>query len=423
MPLNPGGLVVIDPARLKPYMSHEDRFLRRAASRFFADQWSQDPELLPLLIDACRRYPDTYASWNLSDGLHYRVTETGLNAVLDWLPTCAHSFDQDNLNGILLNTPVELWDARQQVIRATANVDPEVIARLERRYALASRPAASLWQELQDLAPQFEQADEDEDLETDKADDLIVALARHAVPDEATLGRMLHDLRDDEGWLPLFLTDLAGLRRCRAAVPPLVGYLEIDTDLLREKVVTALSRIGDVTAVRLIREQYPNWSEHSHSYAGETLEHLKHAETEDAVLALLSTEKDRTYRTFLCSALCGVFAERGGIEAVRQEVRRGYDRSMLHLEDQLLPVLDILGIDIPEAKAWRLRREEHERKNEKIFQLLEATSSDEAPDLPPLPERTDHEIPKPFQRTEARVGRNDPCPCGSGKKYKKCCGR
>jgi SEC-C motif-containing protein len=23
---------------------------------------------------------------------------------------------------------------------------------------------------------------------------------------------------------------------------------------------------------------------------------------------------------------------------------------------------------------------------------------------------------------ETRVGRNDPCPCGSGKKYKKCCG-
>jgi preprotein translocase subunit SecA len=24
--------------------------------------------------------------------------------------------------------------------------------------------------------------------------------------------------------------------------------------------------------------------------------------------------------------------------------------------------------------------------------------------------------------TRAKVGRNDPCPCGSGKKYKKCCG-
>src|SRR5262249_17650375 len=25
-------------------------------------------------------------------------------------------------------------------------------------------------------------------------------------------------------------------------------------------------------------------------------------------------------------------------------------------------------------------------------------------------------------RTPDKVGRNDPCPCGSGKKYKKCCG-
>jgi SEC-C motif domain protein len=30
---------------------------------------------------------------------------------------------------------------------------------------------------------------------------------------------------------------------------------------------------------------------------------------------------------------------------------------------------------------------------------------------------------KPVVREEPRIGRNDPCPCGSGKKYKKCCGR
>ncbi len=29
----------------------------------------------------------------------------------------------------------------------------------------------------------------------------------------------------------------------------------------------------------------------------------------------------------------------------------------------------------------------------------------------------------PQQREEPKVGRNDPCPCGSGKKYKKCCGQ
>jgi len=32
-------------------------------------------------------------------------------------------------------------------------------------------------------------------------------------------------------------------------------------------------------------------------------------------------------------------------------------------------------------------------------------------------------LPKPpTQRNSAKVGRNEPCPCGSGRKYKKCCG-
>lgn len=29
--------------------------------------------------------------------------------------------------------------------------------------------------------------------------------------------------------------------------------------------------------------------------------------------------------------------------------------------------------------------------------------------------------PKPPPRQVVKIGRNDPCPCGSGKKYKKCC--
>jgi SEC-C motif-containing protein len=27
-----------------------------------------------------------------------------------------------------------------------------------------------------------------------------------------------------------------------------------------------------------------------------------------------------------------------------------------------------------------------------------------------------------YRRSEPKTGRNDPCPCGSGKKHKKCCG-
>jgi curved DNA-binding protein CbpA len=34
----------------------------------------------------------------------------------------------------------------------------------------------------------------------------------------------------------------------------------------------------------------------------------------------------------------------------------------------------------------------------------------------------DEAKPETFRREEPKIGRNDPCPCGSGKKYKKCCG-
>lgn len=34
-----------------------------------------------------------------------------------------------------------------------------------------------------------------------------------------------------------------------------------------------------------------------------------------------------------------------------------------------------------------------------------------------------YELPKTVQRIANIVGRNAPCPCGSGKKFKKCCGK
>jgi preprotein translocase subunit SecA len=45
----------------------------------------------------------------------------------------------------------------------------------------------------------------------------------------------------------------------------------------------------------------------------------------------------------------------------------------------------------------------------------------------PVPEAEESEPPQEvqitFHRETPKVGRNDLCPCGSGKKYKKCCGK
>ena len=65
-----------------------------------------------------------------------------------------------------------------------------------------------------------------------------------------------------------------------------------------------------------------------------------------------------------------------------------------------------------------------------FFNMLKA-DSDYLYSLPQwddvLSEERRAEIVKEFKRSktvhkEKQPGRNDPCPCGSGKKYKKCCG-
>jgi len=61
-----------------------------------------------------------------------------------------------------------------------------------------------------------------------------------------------------------------------------------------------------------------------------------------------------------------------------------------------------------------LERIEEERRLQREKELEEAKRA-----LKPKTETSS----KPQQRKEEKVGRNAPCPCGSGKKYKKCCGK
>jgi preprotein translocase subunit SecA len=61
----------------------------------------------------------------------------------------------------------------------------------------------------------------------------------------------------------------------------------------------------------------------------------------------------------------------------------------------------------------------HEEKTQFADSLAKASPEEAANYSGQLPEQ--HTAP--FKREEPKVGRNDPCPCGSGKKYKKCCGK
>jgi uncharacterized protein YecA (UPF0149 family) len=59
------------------------------------------------------------------------------------------------------------------------------------------------------------------------------------------------------------------------------------------------------------------------------------------------------------------------------------------------------------TKRYERKREEQQRKSQLV-----------SPDDPPIPD-----APVEQAKSARATGRNDPCPCGSGKKYKKCCGK
>jgi len=73
-------------------------------------------------------------------------------------------------------------------------------------------------------------------------------------------------------------------------------------------------------------------------------------------------------------------------------------------------------------QAEKQRIDEAEKMNMKM-EHEQAISALESPDskAPSVGQSSENQT-KPFVREGQKVGRNDPCPCGSGKKYKACCG-
>ena len=71
---------------------------------------------------------------------------------------------------------------------------------------------------------------------------------------------------------------------------------------------------------------------------------------------------------------------------------------------------------------------DHPKLNENVNQEVKITSAGldlSAMQSPgeQMPKRNVQEKQKPIVNSGPKVGRNDPCPCGSGKKYKQCCGK
>ncbi|MDH5564599.1 MAG: SEC-C metal-binding domain-containing protein [Nitrospirota bacterium] len=91
--------------------------------------------------------------------------------------------------------------------------------------------------------------------------------------------------------------------------------------------------------------------------------------------------------------------------------------------ERLLPLLDRLGREeeadtlIADDEARLFKQKQDQRHQAQFMEDLDRILPLAAADQP-----MEDELPlEPYVRALPKIGRNDPCPCGSGKKYKKCC--
>jgi len=235
---------------LKPHLLHGDRLVRDAVFEYFAESWSRDPDLVPGALEAIRRFGPRETRIPLAACERLLLTDGSLDGVLTTLASVEDDLAVSRLNTLVARAPVDVQIRNEVRILETPNLRPEVAERVCRRRELSSWPAEKLWRELDDLACRSEERYVGE-IDHGLADDLVEGLAGLPEPHDARICQLLAS-EATQGWMEIFVIDLAGARRLRAAIPHLVAKLRIDTDYMLERAVGAFARIGDMDAVRLI---------------------------------------------------------------------------------------------------------------------------------------------------------------------------
>jgi hypothetical protein len=97
-----------------------------------------------------------------------------------------------------------------------------------------------------------------------------------------------------------------------------------------------------------------------------------------------------------------------GFDEVKRDLAIGKDRILARLADD--PHRRLVEDTVAEMGWWACFRENsHNRVNSTAQAVVDSMRK------PALPSSQ-------IKRAALKIGRNEPCPCGSGKKYKKCCG-
>jgi hypothetical protein len=433
--------------KIKEAILHPDIAIRDRATLYFAKSFSSDLSIMPLVIKAVETYGrenDTYRLIGASRDLP-QTAET-IAWVIDELNSDLCDKYENypyNLSMVLVDADPVLLLPRESDILEARHFLTHLRTSITDRLRMLSWDMATCWQNLEKFCEEGKDKQYTNEINLSHANMIVKALARYGQECEPKVRELLAVKLDDYTnhpikWLEPLVVRLAGLAQLESTIPLLIAKLHEDADLLNEACAEALTRIGTPAVLQAVAQAFPTAEQHFRIYATNPLEHIHTDLAVETCLKLLSLEKDEHIRRQLAESLLYQLAKEG-IEVARQLlVGRELDFVGKGLRNCLLETCTIMGERFPEYDEWlgieKVEKEEHWKKIKELegdpqrlmlFALEKLTgkkATDVAKAKPPVLPSPRLTLPR---KPEARqkVGRNDPCPCGSGKKFKTCCMR
>jgi hypothetical protein len=355
----------LNPARVKPFLIHKDRLVRRSVAAYFRESLSQDEELIPSVVQACEQYGANDDLTFLEAARYFRQSYSSATSILRLLERAEDETLQSALNNILSTMSAPVFFLCQGKLMYGTRVFPSTRDRLHQRLGIWNRSPERLVANFERL---IEETPDDDELSSKNrrrtlTDDLVDALVPYDEPRSRYLIQRLECCSGKRDWGVLPVIDLLGKRRIRSAVPTIIECFRIDSEHVARHAAEALIRIGDEGAVQHLRERMPYEGACFRARAIRTLIGFKHLESEWLLLDLLEGEADPELRARLCEGLCCHYALRGQT-LIRRQIEYAAPEDARRLKVGLLVTSIIQGRHLPEAPAWREEIQDY-RESEK----------------------------------------------------------
>ncbi len=213
----------------------------------------------------------------------------------------------------------------------------------------------------------------------------------------------------DNFWLAFFGVRIAGRLGMAHTIPSLVKLLRIDSDFMNEWIAEALEAMNSIHTLQAWGILYPDLEWHERLYLSGTLCHISEPGVDDFIERLLDVEDEPDLFDRLMVALSMQPSSRATASSADFYLENEDNPEAHEIAENLYTRHILLGLDHSDLDLWREHC--HERHDRFAKNLLEGGAFR----FPATAPRSEPLIAHP------KTGRNDPCPCGSGKKYKKCC--